>query len=177
MIGLGMIRPGRFVFAAALLALLSVCPLVGQTNPPSVSRPGTTPTTPRPATTPTRPGTRKPCWEQVGVSKSAIEQRRQIAESTRSQVESVCNDSSLTPQQKQQQIRQIREQAHAQMNALVSPQQEQELRSCRAQRGEAISAPHHGLGPCGEMASGLTPRPGITPARKSQVQAEEPTQP
>jgi hypothetical protein len=89
-----------------------------------------------------------------------MQQRKGIEESTHSQVESVCSDSSLTPQQKQQKIRQLRQQAQKQVIGLITPQQEQALKSCRASRGEG---PHvggmHGAagGPCGEMASGNKP--------------------
>src|SRR5439155_20531286 len=41
----------------------------------------------------------KPCWEVAGISKSAIADRRRIEQENRSQVQSVCNDSSLNEQQ------------------------------------------------------------------------------
>src|SRR6266436_1339679 len=41
----------------------------------------------------------KPCWEVAGISKSAIAERSRIEQETRSQVQSVCNDSSLNEQQ------------------------------------------------------------------------------
>jgi hypothetical protein len=82
----------------------------------------------------TPPEKHQPCWEQVGVSKSALDQRRQIGQNLHSQVEGVKNNSSLNQQQKQEQIRQIREQAHAKMNDLVSPDKMQALKSCREQR-------------------------------------------
>ena len=47
----------------------------------------------------------KPCWEVAGISKSAIAERRRIEQETRSQVQSVCNDSSLNEQQKREKIR------------------------------------------------------------------------
>lgn len=164
-----MTRLVRFVLAVAPLAALSVCPLVGQMATSPIARPGTTPT---------RPGARKPCWEQAGISRSAMAERRQIGQSTRAEVESVCGNSSLTPQQRQAQIRQIREQARARMNGLVSPQQMQALRSCRAQRG-LVGSPvaQSGLGPCGAMPSGGRPNLGTTTtpgAQKSQTQEEEP---
>jgi hypothetical protein len=43
----------------------------------------------------------EPCWKQVGISKTAIEEREAISRERRSQVEAVCADSSLTLQQKQ----------------------------------------------------------------------------
>jgi hypothetical protein len=141
-----MMRVGFVVF---VLTLFSTFPLAAQTTPASpLPRQGV------PATTTHK----SPCWQQVGLSHSAMQQRRQIEESTHSQVESVCSDSSLTPQQKQQKIHQLHAQAQQQMGGLMTPQQEQALKSCRERQGEA---PHmgggHGAGPCGEMAAGNKP--------------------
>jgi hypothetical protein len=86
-----------------------------------------------------------------------MQQRKQVEENTRSQVESVCNDSSLTPQQKEQKIHQLHQEAQQQVNGLITPQQEAALKSCREGRGGRGGGPHvcaaHGGGPCGEMAS------------------------
>jgi hypothetical protein len=90
-----------------------------------------------------------------------LQQRRQIEESTRGQVESVCSDSSLTPQQKQQKIHKLHKEAHTQMRGLINPQQEKALKACNEKRGEA---PHMGgmhgggVGPCGEMTTGGKPQ-------------------
>ena len=143
-----MTRTREFVSAVTLLTLLGTYPLVAQTAATPASPRGTT-------TTPTH---KKPCWQQAGISQSALQQRKQIEESTHSQIESVCSDSALTPQQKQQKIHQIHEQAQKEAAGAISPQQEAALKSCRESRGEA---PHmggmHGGGPCGEMASGNKP--------------------
>jgi hypothetical protein len=53
-----------------------------------------------------------PCWEEAGVPKSVIEQRRQIERNTHAEIQSVCNDSSLTPEEKREKIRQLHQQAH-----------------------------------------------------------------
>src|SRR5271167_18469 len=144
-----MTRMRLFGFAVAVLTLLGTYPLVAQT--------ATSPVPPRGAT-PTHPTRQKPCWQQAGISQSAMQQRKQIEESTRSQVESVCSDSSLTPQQKQQKIHQLHQQAQKQLAGVMSSQQEAALKSCRESRGEG---PHmgggHGGGPCGEMTSGNKP--------------------
>jgi hypothetical protein len=128
------------------LAIMTVSgPLLAQTAPSAVS----------PRTTTAHPA-HQPCWQQAGISQSALEKRRQVEESIHGQVESVCADSSLTPQQKQQKIHQLHQEARQQVSGLISPQQEQALQSCRAQRGEAthMGGMHGGgAGPCGEMAS------------------------
>ncbi|HWX91356.1 MAG TPA: hypothetical protein VNY29_01895 [Terriglobales bacterium] len=106
-----------------------------------------------------------PCWQQVGISKGVIEQRRSLEQNTRTQVESVCADSSLTPQQKHQKIKELRQQARQQIDAIITAQQQEELKACNAQRATNRSAPlprpvTGGLGPCGEMAA----NPAQTPA-------------
>jgi hypothetical protein len=85
-----------------------------------------------------------------------MEQRRSIMESARSQVESVCANSSLTPQQRNEKIHQIHEQAKQQADALVSPSQMQSLKSCQSSRSGAhpsMGGGHHGggSGPCGTL--------------------------
>jgi hypothetical protein len=146
-----MTRMTRFGFAIAVLTLLGTYPLAAQTVP--------SPAAPR-GTTPASPTHQRPCWQQAGISQSAMQQRKQIEENTRSQVESVCSDSALTPQQKQQKIQQLEQEAHTQVGGLITPQQGQALKSCRESRGEGPrpSGMHGGVGPCGETtASGNKP--------------------
>jgi hypothetical protein len=116
----------------------------------------------------------EPCWQEAGVTKAAMEQRRTIEENVKSQVASVCANSSLTPQQRQQQIRQIHEQARQQLEALISPQQQEAIKSCQASRGHGGGGVHvggggRGTGPCGEMPSAkpATPQPP-SPSTSSQ---------
>jgi hypothetical protein len=119
----------------------------------------------------------QPCWQQVGISHSAMQQRRQIERSTHAQVQSVCADSSLSPQQKHEKIRQLREQARLQVEGLVSPSQQQALRACQQERSVAhgghIGGVHHGggdSGPCGELAfgKGSTPQPEAEPEHEPE---------
>ena len=103
----------------------------------------------------------KPCWEVAGISKSAIAERRRIEQETRSQVQSVCNDSSLNEQQKREKIREIRQQSHQQIEGLVSPQQQEALKACQSERtaarggsaGHGAGGIRRGEGPCGEMTA------------------------
>jgi hypothetical protein len=129
-----------------LFAVITALPLLAQTPVP---------------VRPIAPGTRvrqEPCWEQAGVSKAAMEQRRGIERSTRSQVEGVCADSALTAQQKHEKIQEIREHARQETEALVSPQQQEAIKSCQEGRatGRHPGGGMHrgGEGPCGEMPSG-----------------------
>ena len=133
---------------------------------------------------PTNPNPRphqEPCWQVAGISKSAMEQRRTIAENTRSEVQSVCADTSLTVAQKHEKIRQIREQAKGQEEALVTPEQMQALHSCQASRGHSTGGVHmgggggHGSGPCGELSTNSAPSSG--PNKKPQPQQQPATEP
>jgi Spy/CpxP family protein refolding chaperone len=100
----------------------------------------------------------QPCWQQVGISKEAMEQRREVEQNTRAQVESVCADSSLTSQQKHAKIKELHQQARQQIESIITPQQQEELKACNAERnaGRPSGGPRPGgggLGPCGEAAS------------------------
>lgn len=117
-----------------------------------------------------------PCWEVAGISKSAMEQRRAVQERTRSEVEAVCSDPSLSQQERQQKIRQIREQAKQELDALITPQQMQELKSCQMSRNHGgghpgVGHPSTGLhGPCGELPSKSSPTP--SPGDKPEPEIE-----
>jgi len=99
----------------------------------------------------------EPCWQQVGISKDVIDQRDAIQQDTHSQVQSVCADTSLTPQQKNQKIREIHQEAKQKMSGLISEEQQQQLEACRKERSGnspvATGVKRPGAGPCGEMVS------------------------
>jgi len=126
----------------------------------------------------TAPGTIKrprlePCWEVAGVSKSAIQQRRAVAQQAHQQVEAVCANSSLSAQQKRQEIQRIHQQERQQIEAIITPAQQAAIRSCQEGRnGGHTGGGHvgggHG-GPCGEMS---VPRNSVPP-RSSNPQDDE----
>jgi hypothetical protein len=96
----------------------------------------------------------EPCWQQVGLSKDVIDQRDAIQRDTHSQVESVCADSSLTPQQKKQKIHEIRQDAKQKVAGLITADQQQQLQACQKERAGNHPAPvgmQHGGGPCGGL--------------------------
>jgi len=137
------------------LAAASAVPAMAQTSmgqPPA--RYGTNTTT-------TQNGRGKqPCWQVAGVSQSAMEQERALYESARSQMESVCHNTSMTPQQKHEEMRKIEESVHQRMGSIISPQQQSAMKSCRASRGEGGhmggggmhgGGMHQEMERCGEM--------------------------
>ncbi len=104
----------------------------------------------------------EPCWEVAGVSKSAVQQRRVIAGQARREVEAVCANSSLSIQQKRQQIQQIHRRERQEIDAIITRAQQADMRSCQEQRNGGHGGGHvgggHG-GPCGEMSVGHKPHP------------------
>ena len=116
--------------------------------------PGTTRATPRPRV--------EPCWEVAGVTRSAIEQRRTINRQARQEVEAVCANTSLSIQQKRQQIQQIHQRERQEIDAIITPAQREAMRTCQEQRGHGGGG-HvgggHGSGLCGEMPVGPKPNP------------------
>jgi Spy/CpxP family protein refolding chaperone len=115
----------------------------------------------------TAPGTTKrlrqePCWEVAGVSKSAWQQRRAVAQQARQEVEAVCANSSLSIPQKRQQIEQIHQRERQEIDAIITPAQQEAMRSCQEQRNGGHAGGHAGGGhggPCGETPSGHNPHP------------------
>ena len=98
----------------------------------------------------------EPCWQEAGVSKGAMQQRKSIEHSARAEIQSLCGNHSITPQQRREQIRAIRERTRQQVDALVSPQQREALKSCQQARGHGNGGGFHGgggrgEGPCGEL--------------------------
>jgi len=99
----------------------------------------------------------EPCWRQAGIDRSVAEQRHTIERDAHFRVDAVCENSSLTPQQKQQQVREIRLQAKQKENALLTPDQEKALHACQQARAEDRPGPHNtGGGPCGHRESPQT---------------------
>lgn len=115
---------------------------------------------------------KEPCWEVAGISKAAMEQRHALARQAKQEVESVCANSSLTLQQKREEIRSIHEREKQQANALVTPQQQEAMRACQETRGHGggghggFGGGGHGMGPCGEMPSANPGARGTAPPTK-----------
>jgi hypothetical protein len=161
---------------AALPAIAQTAAGVPGSSAPNASAPGSN--APNSNAPGNRRGRQQPCWQTAGISQSTVQQHHQIEENTRSQVESVCANSSLSPQQKQEQIRQIREQGRKQMESLISPQQEEALKACREQRGEqrgGNNGMHRGgggEGPCGQMPAGNGSHNGAKTQPQNESQPE-----
>jgi hypothetical protein len=90
------------------------------------------------------------CWKQVGISPSAMEQRRAIMQAARTKIEALCKDDSLTARQKKEQIQQIHKEAVEQAQGLISSEQEEALKKCQQQHEQAGRHEGRGASPCGE---------------------------
>lgn len=148
-----MISMKRFALALGILLVFSSWPALAQSSTGQSTAPGQS-TTGRNGR-----GNSEPCWKQVGIPQSVAQKHRQLQQSARSEVQSVCKDSSLSTQQKQEKIKQIREQTRQQMEGLLTSQQEQQLKACRQQHGSGghggqKRAGRGGENPCGELAGG-----------------------
>jgi hypothetical protein len=82
-----------------------------------------------------------------------MEQVQAIGRDAHSQIQGVCSNTSLTPQQKRQQVREIRQQAKQKRESLITPDQEKALQACQqARNGSHSNGMHQGMGDgCGNM--------------------------
>jgi hypothetical protein len=104
------------------------------------------------------------CFEKAGLDQSVMQQLFSIQREAHSQIQGVCSNTSLTPQQKQQQVQQIHQQTHEKIGGLITPDQEKELLACKQQQqggGGGHAGGGIGMGGgCGEMAHGGMRRGG-----------------
>jgi hypothetical protein len=135
-----MTKPRQLFWAMWLLAVAGACPLLAQSGSSSSSSAPPPPPPAAPAaksadaSAPPRP---QPCWQQAGIAESVMEAHRNIMAATRAEVSSVCNDPALSQQQRVLKIRQIHQEARGKMASLITPDQEQAMNACRAERSEA----------------------------------------
>lgn len=157
---------------AGMLVAGGVLTVAGQNSPAGPTGP-TRPNSAANNSTTTGSSRQQPCWEQVGVSQAVAHQRRQILLNTESQVGAVCTNQSLTPQQRQEQIHQLREDGKQQMEALITPQQEQDIKACQQERGmKNTGGERHNQDPCSQTTSRQTPQRSSPDTRTAQPQSQ-----
>lgn len=134
----------RMICLFPLAVLFALAPLMGQ--PQSAPQGSQQPPTGGPARQNRRSGRpeREPCWKKVGIPESVVEQRKSIHESTRAKLEAVCTDSSLSDQQKREQVRDVEKSAHEQMEALLTSQQREQLKDCQRKHEHGMGQHHQG---------------------------------
>jgi Spy/CpxP family protein refolding chaperone len=121
-------------FLSALLVILLPALLLAQdqqnTPPPSEAAPNAT----APGPQGRQRGAEPPCFKQAGVSDATWQQIRDIHKTTHQQMVSICENSSLSAQQKRDQIKQAFEQTEQQVHGLLTPQQQDAVKQCRQER-------------------------------------------
>lgn len=156
------------IIAPIMVVLYSAGPSSAQTNAQRAQRPARVRVH------------QEPCWQQVGISKDVIDQRKAIELDTRSQVQAVCADSSLTDQQKKQKIHEIHQESKQKMAGLMTEQQQQELQSCQKERAANHPAPtgtqHRGGDPCANFVSSGANNSGAPQNAGGQEQQATPQQ-
>ena len=118
---------------------------------------------------------RNPCWQQAGISRAVEQQTRSMRLTLQSEVSAVCMDSSLTPEQRREKIRELRRASQERINGLITPAQEQELHACRAARGGGLHRGGGGMhrGPCGETLPQTGQKPGAKPQNHEPEKDDE----
>jgi hypothetical protein len=81
------------------------------------------------------------CWKQAGISPKAMRTRQSILSNTRAELQKVNEDTSLAPQQKKGQVRQIRENAKQQIGKVITLEQQRTLEDCQRQRKGKLPPP------------------------------------
>jgi hypothetical protein len=139
------------------------CPVVCLLFAATLSAQSTPPATNSPAQQPAHRGGQENCMQQAGIDHSVMEQMRTIGHDARTQVESICSNSSLTAQQRQEQARAVRERAMEKRDSLMTPDQRTALRECQQQKsgnhtGEGGGMHEGAGGGCREMPRGASHR-------------------
>ena len=125
----GLLLSRLFLFSGLVVAAVAQAP-VRPIPPPSSS----------PHAGPARP---EPCWQVAGVTKSALQQRRVITQQARQGITAVFANSSLSLAQKRQQIQQIHRRDRQQIDALITPAQQQTMRPCQEERNPSHTGGDH----------------------------------
>ena len=123
-----------------LLPSTTAYPLAAQTSQPQNAPPaqaeapssqGSGNSSQQAPTTPAqRRRTRNACLVHAGISKDLMDKRMSIMQQTRSQIETICGDSSLADADKKTQVRQARQDARKQIADEIAPEQEKAIESC-----------------------------------------------
>jgi hypothetical protein len=93
------------------------------------------------------------CWEEAGIPRATMDERRSILESKRAEIEAVCAQTGLIDREKMERIREINQATQQKLAGLITPEQEEKVKACNQARGGSRpggGAPHTG-GPCSQF--------------------------
>lgn len=102
----------------------------------------------------------EPCWKVAGISPEAMDRRRSIEQETHERVRQICGDSSLSDQQKREQIQATRQAANQEILGLTTQEQRAALKQCNQERAEEHAATH----PATHLPRPASPNPHPRPA-------------
>jgi Spy/CpxP family protein refolding chaperone len=152
------------MMACAFATLMAVAPATLRAQqspsepPPASSGSGAGTSEQAPAPAPNRVAGGGACWRQAGITRAELQQRKAIQEKTRTQIAGVCANTSLTPKEKMQQVKEFRVAEKQQFADLLTPEQEKALKECQRARKDALhaddpgapetSGPHPAASPC-----------------------------
>lgn len=155
--------------SVSFVLLLCAIAVAAQSTPTAASTP------------PARPMRAHPCFQKAGIDKTSMDQLLSLRSEAHSQIENVCSNTSLTPQQKHQQVQEIHQQTRQKIGGLITPEQEKELVACWQQhQGGGNHAPAGQLGMgggCGEWAHGGMRRGGANGGTQSSGGSSTPSAP
>ncbi|MBZ5630120.1 MAG: hypothetical protein LAO06_14775 [Acidobacteriia bacterium] len=104
--------------------------------------------------------------QQLNLTDPQKTQIQGLFQAQRTQAQSIWQDSSLTPQQRQDKFRQLRESTHQQVTAVLTPEQQRQMQQMRAQR-EGMGG---GMGPFARLNLTSDQKSKIQPLIQSQHQ-------
>jgi hypothetical protein len=129
-------------------------PQTGDEPPPPSLPPGAHRAHPRPAL----------CWREAGIAPALVNQRWGIESTAKTKIGAVCTDSTLNPQQKSDQIRQINAQKEQEIAKIIPANQLTAFNACQAKQDQeakrSAKTPKKELGPCGGV---IPDQPGTAP--------------
>ncbi len=90
--------------------------------------------TPRPKVP--RPQNEQGCWRKAGIPDAVMQKRKDIQANAKPQIDAIYKNSSLTKQQKREQVRKVHLATQEQVLTLLNQQQQDALAKCQRARGK-----------------------------------------
>lgn len=107
-----------------------------------------------------KPPQPEPCWKVAGISQETMARRRSIEQQTHQRVRQICANSSLSDQQKREQIQEVRKAANEEILGLTTPEQRAALKQCNQERAQQHAASHPAAQLPRPLVSNPHPHPG-----------------
>ncbi len=104
--------------------------------------------------------------QELNLTDQQKTQIQNIFQTQRQQAQSIRQDTSLTPEQRQSKLKQLRDSTHQQIQGVLTPEQQQKFQQLRS---EHQGMRHGKMGPGGKGPGGMA-RLNLTPDQKAQIQ-------